>query len=142
MTFDVKASKCQAAGGKAAIVYNNIDGEFQGQLNQGTSVSIPSFSVNRSDGLKMLGSAGVKTTITEEKGYAYLSGTSMAAPHVAGAIAVTWRSCPRCSNKLVQRCIFSTAEDLGATGKDNQYGYGLVQVESAAMCLKKRACCR
>ncbi len=60
--------------------------------------------------------------------YATLSGTSMASPHVAGAAALLWARCPSLSNDRVRSLLRDLAEDLGAPGWDNCYGYGLVRV--------------
>lgn len=62
-------------------------------------------------------------------GYATLSGTSMATPHVSGAAALAWEANPLLSNAEVRALLQSTADDLGAVGKDNLFGYGLVDAE-------------
>ena len=64
--------------------------------------------------------------------YAYMSGTSMASPHVAGVAALVI-SCGISSPDSVKTRLTSTALDLGAAGRDNNYGYGLVQADKAAM---------
>lgn len=64
-------------------------------------------------------------------GYAYMSGTSMACPHVAGAAALAWAS-GLGSPAAVRQRLTGTAEDLGTTGFDNNFGYGLVDAQGAA----------
>lgn len=64
-------------------------------------------------------------------GYAYMSGTSMACPHVAGAAVLAWAS-GLGSNAAVRQRLTSTAEDLGTAGFDNNFGYGLVDAQKAA----------
>ena len=59
-------------------------------------------------------------------GYATLSGTSMATPHVSGVAALAIQANPLLSNVEIRVLLQSTATDLGAAGKDNLFGYGLV----------------
>jgi subtilisin family serine protease len=59
------------------------------------------------------------------------SGTSMASPHVAGVAALLMASDPSYSAEAVRNKMNQTALDLGDTGKDKQYGYGLVDASSA-----------
>ncbi len=61
--------------------------------------------------------------------YAYLSGTSMAAPHVAGAAAVL-RSLGLSPQQTVDR-LLATAEDLGPSGRDSTYGAGRLDLAAA-----------
>ncbi|MBM3273794.1 MAG: S8 family serine peptidase [Candidatus Sericytochromatia bacterium] len=63
--------------------------------------------------------------------YAALKGTSMAAPVVAGVCALTWATHPDWTWKQVREQVEKTAMDLGQAGKDDQFGYGLVQAEAA-----------
>jgi subtilisin len=65
--------------------------------------------------------------------YAYRSGTSMACPHVTGAAALTWRAYPDYNNTQIRQRLQETAEDLGAPGRDDWYGHGLVDAENAAL---------
>ena len=58
--------------------------------------------------------------------YGSLSGTSMAAPHVAGVIALMLEERPSLGPHDVKRILLATAQDLGAAGADNASGYGFV----------------
>lgn len=63
--------------------------------------------------------------------YAALSGTSMAAPHVAGLAALIKSANPGLTSSQVIRIIKNSAIDLGEQGKDVQFGNGLIDVNSA-----------
>jgi len=65
-------------------------------------------------------------------GYGEKSGTSMASPHVAGTAALAMVSYPSWTNEQVGEQLRNTADDLGATGWDSKYGYGLVDADEAA----------
>ena len=57
-------------------------------------------------------------------------GTSMAAPHVAG-LAALLVSQGITSPKAIEAIIKGSAKDLGTAGKDDQFGYGLIQPRAA-----------
>lgn len=63
--------------------------------------------------------------------YGYKTGTSMAAPHVSGVIAVLMEAYPSYSAAEIVRLMYATAEDLGAPGVDAVYGHGLVRLDRA-----------
>jgi serine protease len=54
-------------------------------------------------------------------------GTSMATPHVAGLAALIISQSPGISPANVERAIRATARDIGQPGKDDEFGYGLIQ---------------
>ena len=64
--------------------------------------------------------------------FAYLpfQGTSMAAPHVSGFAALLMQQ-GITSPAAVEAAMEQFATDLGATGKDDQYGYGLINPRAA-----------
>jgi len=63
--------------------------------------------------------------------YAYMSGTSMAAPMVSGAAALVKQLWPTLRADQVATILFVTATDLGAPGIDAVYGRGLLNIEKA-----------
>jgi subtilisin family serine protease len=63
--------------------------------------------------------------------YAYLSGTSMATPHISGAAATLFSFCSACSTTEIRQLLRDTAVDLGSAGRDGLFGYGLVDLVAA-----------
>ena len=63
--------------------------------------------------------------------YAFGSGTSQAAAFAAGAAALVRDAHPGLSAQQARARLASTADDLGAAGRDTQTGHGLVDVRSA-----------
>ncbi|PLR77416.1 peptidase S8 [Bacillus sp. V3-13] len=63
--------------------------------------------------------------------YVALSGTSMAAPHVAGLAGLILSANPELSNREVMNIIKTSAIDLGLKGKDDNFGNGLIDVNNA-----------
>ncbi|WP_448724051.1 autotransporter domain-containing protein [Pseudomonas farris] len=61
-------------------------------------------------------------------GYANYNGTSMAAPHVAGSMAVLMERFPYMTGAQVASVLRTTATDLGATGVDSLYGWGMINL--------------
>jgi subtilisin family serine protease len=74
---------------------------------------------------------GEDVTSSVPGGYAAMSGTSMAAPHVAGAVALLQQAAPALTAEQIIDTLRGTARDLGPAGPDNQYGSGLVNVFAA-----------
>ena len=78
----------------------------------------------------------IKSTV-RGGGYALLSGTSQSAPHVAGAVAVVLSAGIKDANgdghltDEVRQRLASTAVDLGTTGRDTIFGWGLVDLAAA-----------
>lgn len=68
-------------------------------------------------------------------GYANFSGTSMAAPHVSGAVLLLKEAYPFLTGKEILLALYNTAIDLGTAGEDNTYGRGIIDVEAAFLYL-------
>lgn len=64
-------------------------------------------------------------------GYAFFSGTSMAAPHTSGAILLLKEAFPYLTGKELKLALYYTARDLGDPGEDNTYGMGVIDVAAA-----------
>ncbi len=65
--------------------------------------------------------------------YAYMSGTSMSAPHVAGLAALLFAQDGTRTNATVRSLIEGSADDLGDAGWDQYYGYGRINAYQALM---------
>jgi uncharacterized repeat protein (TIGR01451 family) len=83
---------------------------------------------------------GVSIYSTVQSGYGLLSGTSMAVPHVTGLAALIFSTNypdvngdGKRDNKDVREIIRNTAFDAGIPGKDDVYGYGIVDVSKALL---------
>ncbi len=64
-------------------------------------------------------------------GYGFLSGTSMAAPHVSGAILLLKEAFPYLTGRDFKLALYYTARDLGFPGEDNTFGMGVINVLDA-----------
>jgi subtilisin family serine protease len=99
LTFSNKVVNAMAAGARAAIIYNNAAGNFLGQLEVPGNW-IPAVSLSQADGLAMEALQPVTATVVHGL-YQYLDGTSMATPHVSGAVAFAAMNFP--SETVTQR---------------------------------------
>ncbi len=137
ISFFDKVVNVQNGGGTAAVIYNNEPGNFYGTLGEGNSSNIIALSLSQEDGQALVtGSLGQTANLTSSSewpasGYAYYNGTSMATPHVSAVAAVLWSANPSASNDDIRNAMNSSAMDLGDAGRDNAYGYGLVQAADA-----------
>ncbi len=142
IAFSDKVLNCQSSGGVGAIIYNNTTGALFGTLG-GIATSIPSVGALQSDGATMLTQVGQSSTVSvaaTNDQYAEYSGTSMATPHVSAVAALVWSNFPSCSAAQIRTALTSSAMDLGTTGRDVEYGFGLVQAKGAVNYLTANPC--
>lgn len=139
-SFGDKVNKVQAGGGAAAIIYNDASGGFAGTLGTGVTSPLPAITISQEDGNALLaGAIGTVATVdnaagvtgTAYSGYEYYDGTSMATPHVAGVAALVWSLNGSRTNAQIRDALQRTALDLGSAGRDNSFGFGLVQAAAA-----------
>ena len=64
-------------------------------------------------------------------GYASATGTSLAAPHVSGALALLLSAYPGLTLDEQEDVLIQASHDLGAVGPDNDFGYGELDVLQA-----------
>ena len=62
--------------------------------------------------------------------YQPFSGTSAAAPHVSGALAILKSAAPMLPMTMIRAILLTTATDLGEPGRDDIYGWGLVNISA------------
>jgi subtilisin family serine protease len=146
--FVTKVSNCQASGGIGAVIYNHAAGAFSGTL--GTAVTaIPSVSTSQEDGNILLGRLGQAGTMAvAPANYAYYNGTSMATPHVSAVAALVWSyftpgaptASRSCTATQLRNSLNQSARDLGAAGRDNNFGFGLVQARAAYDRIVEKGC--
>lgn len=72
----------------------------------------------------------IRTSVNNNS-YNIYSGNSMATAHVSGAIALLKEVHPNLTGHEIKLALYHTAYDLGATGEDNTYGQGLIDVYAA-----------
>ena len=76
-----------------------------------------------------------------EFGYASLSGTSMAAPHVAGVAALMKALHPALTPAQFDAALRTgdLTDDLGTAGRDDQFGHGLINAQKAVLAAQNMA---
>lgn len=173
--FTEKAQAALAEGAKAAIIYNNLPGDFVGVTQVG--VKLPVVSISKEDGewLKEqvekegnslhirtiyrheedfiapfssrgpvtqtwevkpdLVAPGVAIDSTVPNGYLGLNGTSMSAPHVAGAAALVKQAHPDWTPEQIKAALMNSAKKLvskeGEPYLPYEQGAGRLQVDKA-----------
>jgi len=104
LTFEAKVGNAMAAHAVAAIIYNNAAGNFSGTL-QIPSNWIPAVSIAQADGQALQAALPTSGTVVSYYDpstiYQFLDGTSMATPHVSGAVAFAALNFP--SETVAQR---------------------------------------
>lgn len=70
-------------------------------------------------------------TTTRGGSYGQWWGTSFASPVVAGTVALMMSVRPDLPNTKIEQLLYSSAVDLGAAGRDIQYGYGRIDANAA-----------
>lgn len=70
-------------------------------------------------------------------GYVSMSGTSMAAPHVAGAVAILRQHNPYATPEEIKLALMNSAIDLGQPGEDNDCGWGIINIGHALQLLPR-----
>jgi subtilisin family serine protease len=69
--------------------------------------------------------------------YRLMSGTSMAAPFVSGAVAILRQYNPEATAQQIKQALLESCTDLGPAGEDNSYGRGIINIKRALEILPK-----
>ena len=129
-----------AYNGVIAVSAVNITGSLASYSNTGSAVDV---SAPGGDGSTDINHDGVPDGVMSTWGddssgtvryrYSTKSGTSMATPHVAGVVALMKAVKPDLTPDEFDFYLenFSIVSDIGAVGRDNDYGYGLIDAYKA-----------
>lgn len=103
----------------AAVDQNDVQAEFS-TFNRTVDISAP--------GVDTLSTIPL---VDDPTGYERDSGTSMAAPHVAGVAALVWAARPTLDVASLEAVLRTSAVDLGTPGRDDHYGSGRIDAAAA-----------
>lgn len=133
--FSTKVTNVINGKGIGVVFVNNLSVESLAPDYGGLATSIPGIGMTKIDGNALRAFVAQSASLVNQtgsgSGYALYSGTSMATPHVSGVAALIWNRLPAHSNTQVRQALTASALDLGAAGRDNSYGYGLLQAKAA-----------
>jgi bacillopeptidase F len=115
----------------AAVNANNANWPIASFSSQGPTFCTLDGSAAQKPDISAPGQ-GVRSAVNGG-GYSSQSGTSMAAPHIAGVAALIRQACPDLTPEEVMAVMYDTAVDLGTPGKNSVYGYGMVDAYEAVL---------
>lgn len=126
--------------GVVSVAASDFRGDHAPYSNWGPFVDVTApggnMSADRNNdgyGDGILSTGVLETASGREKSYVFYQGTSMAAPHVAGIVALMKSIHPGLTPDEFDSLLASgtITEDKGAAGRDDRYGYGLIDAYRA-----------
>ncbi len=91
--FSVKVENCQAGGGVGAIIYNNIDGTFNGTLGNDFTGTIPVVAITQADGVTLKDAIGTTASLTVAQSSALAQSSTCGASFLGGKWLLTASHC-------------------------------------------------
>ena len=130
-----------------AAAGNDGDGTFTYPASLPTVISVASSDSNqqwdesqKNDQIELTApGTDIMSTLPNGK-YGAMSGTAMSAAHVGGVAGLLWMYFPSCTNSQIRAVLAKTALDLGESGCEETFGYGLVQAKAAYTLLDEGNC--
>lgn len=125
-----------AAGNDALVDQPSVPAEHPAAIGVGATgpAGLLAPYSNRAGWVELVAPGGAGTTpvtgilgLGEQDGYAVVNGTSFAAPIVAGAAALHLEM-TNAPAETVRAVLATTARDLGAPGRDHDFGFGMVDI--------------
>ena len=132
---DPFASGLLAAGGANVIIVGSVTeaGEFSAFSNRAGNNAV-SFLSARGEQICCVydnGQIRITTDASGDRFVTVISGTSFAAPQVAGAVALLAQAFPNLSGRQIVEILLTSARDAGAAGIDATYGRGILDIARA-----------
>lgn len=123
---------------KLETTYSNVMSvgalQYQGTnavngITNATAVDLAAYS-NRGSNLTLV--APTDSPVMDQYGnFVYFNETSAANPNLAGIASLVWSVNSTLTGGQVRQILTDTAMDLGTLGRDNTFGYGLVNADAA-----------
>ncbi len=126
-----KGSVLVAAAGNEGLDRLYYPAGCQGVISVGAADrdDRPASFSNRGEGLDLLAPGVSVYTTAAGGGYAYLSGTSLAAPQVSGCLALLLARFPHLKPEEAEERLLAAAEDLDRPGCDSATGRGMLRAD-------------
>ena len=135
--FITKINNAINAGATAIIFVNNRPGLEVGRFtDEGKTLPIAIFMIEKKNAASIQErlSRGQKVTATLQagtSGFQVMSGTSMAAPHVTGVVALMKAANKKLKSPEIKKILMKTASAPAGSNSKNEYGAGLLNAETA-----------